>query len=109
MPPFESDLATLQVPRIATLATSPWPAWLWSTDATRILWTNAVGAAIFGAANTAECAEKRFEANDPSAAQIARLWSTLPSAEHERLARLRGFGAGLGGALMCNCSRIVFV
>jgi signal transduction histidine kinase len=107
MPPFESDLATLQVPRIATLATSPWPAWLWSTDATRILWTNAVGAAIFGAANTAECAEKRFEANDPSTAQIARLWSTLPSAEHERLARLRGFGAGLGGALMCNCSRIV--
>ncbi|HTV27654.1 MAG TPA: HAMP domain-containing sensor histidine kinase [Xanthobacteraceae bacterium] len=107
MPPFEFDLATLQVPRIATLATSPWPAWLWSADATRILWTNAVGAAIFGAANTPESAQKRFEADDPAAAQIARLWSTLPSAEHERLARLRGFGAGFGGALMCNCSRIV--
>ena len=107
MPPFESELAALQVPRIATLATSPWPAWLWSTDAARILWTNAVGAAIFGAANTTECSEQRFDANDPSAAQIARLWATLPSADQERLARLRGFGTSFGGALMCVCSRTV--
>src|SRR6202050_465498 len=107
MPLLESELAALQIPRIAALATSPWPAWLWSADAARILWTNAVGAAIFGAANTAECSEKRFDAKDPSAAQIARLWATLPSADQERLARLRGFGASFGVALMCTYSRIV--
>ena len=33
--PFRVGLATLQIPQIAALATSPWPAWLWSTDATR--------------------------------------------------------------------------
>jgi signal transduction histidine kinase len=106
MPLIESELATLQIPRIAALATSPWPAWLWSIDATRILWTNAVGAAIFGAANPAKCGNARFNAGDPSAVQILRLSATLPSAGLERLARLRGFGAGFGGALTCACSRI---
>jgi signal transduction histidine kinase len=106
MPFFESDLAPLQNPRIAALATSPWPAWLWNTDATHILWSNAVGAAIFGAANTAEIRNTRFGAGDPSAVQILRLSNTLPSSGQERLARLRGFGAGFGGALMCACSRI---
>jgi signal transduction histidine kinase len=106
MPFFESDLAPLQNPRIAALATGPWPAWLWNTDATRILWSNAVGAAIFGAANTAEIRNTRFGAGDPSAVQILRLSSTLPSSGQERLARLRGFGADFGGALMCACSRI---
>jgi signal transduction histidine kinase len=107
MPFIESELATLQIPRIAVLATSPWPAWLWSTDATRILWANAVGAAIFGAANRAELGNARFAASDPSTAQILRLSATLPSAgQQDRLARLRGFGAGFGGALMCACSRI---
>jgi signal transduction histidine kinase len=106
MPFFESDLAPLQNPRIAALATSPWPAWLWNTDATHILWSNAVGAAIFGAANTAEIRNARFGATDPSAVQILRLSATLPSPGQERLARLRGFGAGFGGALMCSCSRI---
>jgi signal transduction histidine kinase len=106
MPFFESDLAPLQNPRIAALATSPWPAWLWNTDATHILWSNAVGAAIFGAANTAEMRNARFGATDPSAVQILRLSSTLPSSGQEQLARLRGFGAGFGGALMCACSRI---
>jgi signal transduction histidine kinase len=105
MPFFESELAALRVPRIAALATSPWPAWLWSADASRILWANAVGAAIFGTANATECSEKRFDAKDPSAAQIARLLATLPPAGQERLARLRGFGAGFGGALMCAFSR----
>ncbi len=106
MPLLESELATLQIPQIAALATSPWPAWLWSTDATRILWSNAVGSAIFGSANAAESGNTRFGASDPSAVQILRLSATLPSSGQERLARLRGFGAGFGGALMCACSRI---
>jgi signal transduction histidine kinase len=106
MPFIDSGLATLQIPRIAALATSPLPAWLWSADATRIVWSNAVGAAIFGAANAAEFGNTRFSAGDPSAVQILRLSATLPSSGQEHLARLRGFGAGIGGALMCACSRI---
>jgi signal transduction histidine kinase len=106
MPFLDSELATLQIPQIAELATSPWPAWLWSTDATRILWSNAVGAAIFGAANAAEVGNARFNVGDVSTVQILRLSATLPSPGQERLARLRGFGASFGGALMCACSRI---
>jgi signal transduction histidine kinase len=107
MPRVEAELLVpLQIPRLAALATSPWPAWLWSADASRILWANAVGAAIFGAADTAEIGNARFGAGNPSAAQIARLAATLPSTAQERLERLRGFGAGFGRALMCACSRI---
>ena len=58
---------------LAALATSAWPAWLWSVDGSQMLWANAVGAAIFGAATTAACAQRRFDASDASAAQIIRL------------------------------------
>ena len=107
MPMVENELALLRHPRIAALATSPWPAWLWSIDGTQIMWANAVGAAIFGAATSAECGQRRFDARNTSAAQIPRLAATLPSAAQERLERLRGFGAGFGRALTCACSRIV--
>jgi len=103
----ERELALLRHPRLAALATSAWPAWLWSADGSRMLWTNAVGAAIFGAATTAGCQPRRFAASDASAAQIIRLAATLPSGAQERLERLRGFGAGFGRALTCICSRIV--
>jgi PAS domain S-box-containing protein len=39
--------------------------------------------------------------------QIARIAATLPQGAGPRLERLRGFGAGLGRALMCACSRVV--
>ena len=107
MPIVESEFAPLRNPRLAALATSAWPAWLWSADASRILWANAVGAAIFGAANTTESGKLRFAARDASASQIIRLAATLPSAPQERLERLRGFGAGFGRGLTCACSRIV--
>ena len=103
----ESELALLRDPRLAALATSPWPAWLWSTDASRMLWANAAGAALFGAADTRECVQRRFDSNNPAAAQIIRLAATLPSAGPPRLERLRGFGLGLGRALTCACSRLV--
>src|ERR1700678_886310 len=86
-------------------ATSASPAWLWSADGSRILWANAVGAAIFGAANTAELANQRFEAKQPAAAEIVRLAGTLPSTGQARLERLRGFGASFGRTLTCVCSR----
>jgi signal transduction histidine kinase len=103
----ESELALLRDPRLAALATSPWPAWLWSADASRLLWANAAGAALFGAADTRQCVERRFDAKNPAAAQIVRLAATLPSAGPPRLERLRGFGLGFGRALTCACSRLV--
>src|SRR5262249_42572633 len=72
-----SHLAFLRDPRLAALATSATPAWLWSTDATRILWANPVGAAIFGAGPPAALAARRFDPKDQAAAQIARLLGTL--------------------------------
>ena len=103
----ESELALLRDPRLAATATSPWPAWLWSADASRMLWANAAGAALFGAADTRECVQRRFDSNNPAAAQIVRLAATLPSAGPPRLERLRGLGLGLGRALTCACSRLV--
>src|SRR5258708_33367511 len=47
-------------PRLAVHATSPLPAWLWSTDGSRVLWANPVGARSFGAANSSVLARKTF-------------------------------------------------
>jgi signal transduction histidine kinase len=103
----ESELALLRDPRLAALATSAWPVWLWSADASRVLWANAAGAALFGAADTRECVQRSFDTKNPAAAQIVRLAATLPSAGPPRLERLRGFGLGFGRALTCACSRLV--
>ncbi len=58
MPIVESEFAPLRDPRIAAQlmdhALGSSPAWLWSTDGSRILWANAVAAAIFGAADAVE-------------------------------------------------------
>ena len=110
MPIVESEFAaTPRDPRLtaqlADHATSATPAWLWSTDGSRILWANAVGAAIFAATNTSEYATRRFDSRHPAAAEIARLAATLPPAGQPRLERLRGFGASFGRALTCLCSR----
>ena len=96
----------LRDPRLAAHALSPTPAWLWSADATRILWANPNGAAIMQAASPAALEALRFDPTQPSAAQIARLSGTLPNGAMPRLERLRGFGAGIGGTLTCICSRI---
>ena len=111
MPLVESVLAPLRDPQLAAKlaahATGPAPAWLWSTDGSRIIWANAVGAAIFGAADAGECQERRFGAKDATAAQIVRLAATLPTSGQPRLERLRGFGADFGRALTCVCSRLI--
>jgi len=101
-----SHLAFLRDPRLAALATSATPAWLWSTDATRILWANPVGAAVFGAASPAALAARRLDPKDQAAAQVARLLGTLRLGGGARLERLRGFGSGLWRALLCSCSRV---
>ena len=103
----EKTLALSGHPRLAPLATSAWPAWLWSIDGSHMLWANAVGAAIFGAETVAACTQRRFDVGDSLARQIVGLAATLPATGQERLERLRGFGASFGRPLTCTCSRIV--
>src|SRR5580700_4276125 len=78
-------------PRLAVHATSPLPAWLWSTDGTRVLWANPVGARVFGAANGASLSRKTFGPADSHRRQVARLSHRLPPTGAIRLERLRGF------------------
>ena len=59
MTSVESELALWRDPRLAALAISASPAWLWSADATRILWANAAGSALFGAADVRVLAARR--------------------------------------------------
>jgi signal transduction histidine kinase len=106
MTSVESELALLRDPRLAALATSALPAWLWSADASQIVWANAVGAALFGAADIISLATRRFDVKNPAAAQIIRLAATLPTGGPARLERLRGFGLGFGRALTCACARL---
>jgi PAS domain S-box-containing protein len=102
---FQSDW--LSDPRLSAHALSPTPVWLWNADASRILWGNPTAAAIFDTTSPAALSALRFEPSQVTAAQIARLAGTLPQGGAPRLERLRGFGAGLGGPLVCLCSRIV--
>jgi PAS domain S-box-containing protein len=97
----EFQLRGVADPRLAVHATSHLPAWLWSTDGTRILWANPVGANLFGAAKT-------FGPADPHRRQVAQLAGRLPSTGATRLERLRGFGAALGTMATCACARLDF-
>jgi PAS domain-containing protein len=104
----EFQLRGVGDPRLAVHATSPLPAWLWSTDGTRILWANPVGARVFGAANGAVLAGKIFGPADPHRRQVAQLAGRLPVTGAIRLERLRGFGASLGTLVTCGCARLDF-
>src|SRR5215468_5970969 len=95
-------------PRLAVHATSPYPAWLWSIDGTRVLWSNPAGARVFGAADAAELAGRTFGPADWHRRQVAQLKWRLPSSGAVRLERLRGFGASLGTLMTCACARLEF-
>jgi PAS domain S-box-containing protein len=103
----EFQFACLSDQRLAAHALSPTPVWLWSADATRVLWANAVAAAIFDADSPGALAAMSFAPEHAAVAQIARMAGTLPQGGAPRLERLRGFGAGYGSTLVCLCSRIV--
>ena len=103
----EKKLALSGHQRLAPLATSAWPAWLWSVDGSHMLWANAVGAAVLGNETVAACTQRRFDVGEIPAQQIVRLAATLPAAGQDRLERLRGFGASFGRSLTCACSRIL--
>jgi PAS domain S-box-containing protein len=100
------DSIGLGDPRLMAHALSPMPAWLWSADATRVLWGNPPGAVIFGASTQDALDALRFDADDPSRIQVARLAESLSANDVWRLERLRGFGARIGGTLTCQCMRI---
>ena len=108
MNPAEFQLRGVSDPRLAPYATSALPAWLWSTDGTRILWANPVGAKLFGAAHGAALARKIFGPADSHRRQVARLAGRLPPTGAIRLERLRGFGAALGALVTCGCARLDF-
>ena len=107
MSEFGSQLAYLRDPRLTAHATSALPTWLWSADATRVLWANPVAAAIFNAPSSAALAGHVIDPKGTAALQIARLAASLPHGAGPRLERLRGFGARFGQALMCACSRVM--
>ncbi len=103
----EFQVRGLSDPRLAVHAASPVPAWLWSADGTRILWTNLAGARVFGA-DGAELESRNFGPADPHRRQIARLASRLPASGALRMERLRGFGVAPGMLGTCGCSRLDF-
>jgi PAS domain S-box-containing protein len=102
----EFQLRGLTDPQLSVHATSALPAWLWSTDGTRILWANPVGARLFGAANSFSLASRTFGPADAHRRQVAQLAGRLPQNGAIRLERLRGFGAPLGILMICGCARL---
>ena len=102
----ELELQALSDPRLAIHAAGSLPAWLWSADGSRVLWANAIGARVFGAANGTALIAKTFGPADPHRRQIAQLARRLPENGALRLERLRGFGAPLGTLATCGCARI---
>ena len=72
------QLSLLRDGRLAPLATSALPAWLWRPDGTRIVWANAAGVAVFGA-TFAAIGSRRCARGEPAADQIARIAASLPA------------------------------
>ncbi|AVT82998.1 PAS domain-containing protein [Rhodopseudomonas palustris] len=105
---WDFQLRGVDDPRLAVHATRTLPAWLWSTDGSRVLWANPVAARLFGAANAAELAGRSFRPADPHRRQVAQLAAKLPQNGATRLERLRGFGAPLGALVTCACTRLGF-
>ncbi len=102
----ELQLRGVGDPRLAVHATSASPAWLWSTDGSRIVWANPVGARLFGTTNGAVLTKKSFGPADSHRRQVAQLANRLPLNGAVRLERLRGFGGALGGLVTCACARL---
>ena len=108
MQTFEFRVRGPDDPRLAVHATSALPAWLWSADGIRILWSNPVGAPVFGAANSARLAARIFSPADAHRRQVAQLAHQLPPNGAIRLERLRGFGSVLNLLVTCACVRLEF-
>src|SRR5215470_1288763 len=99
-------LALMRDPRLSGLTGGALPAWLWAVDASRVIWANAVGAAMLGSATPRALSERRPGLGHPAAQQVARLAGVLPPNGATRMLRLRGFASGVGRLLTCSCARI---
>jgi hypothetical protein len=95
-------LALTRDPRVSPYAMSAIPAWLWAPDASRVLWANAAGAGVLGAATPEALTERIFQADEPVAADVARIAASLPHSGAAKLERLRGIGSNL----VCTISRV---
>ena len=104
----EFQLRGISDPRLAAHASSPLPAWLWSTDGAHVLWANPVGAQAFGATDGMSLSKRNFGPADMHRRQVAQLAGRLPPSGAIRLERLRGFGATLGMLITCFCARLEF-
>jgi signal transduction histidine kinase len=98
------NLVWLSHPRLAATAMSASPAWLWSIDATRLLWANPCGATMLDAPASAAIGADTYGSPGPAAVQVARLATTLRPDGATRFEQLRGLG--VGGVLTCACSCI---
>jgi signal transduction histidine kinase len=96
----------LRESRLAAFAAAAEPAWLWSTDAARVIWANAAGAALLGSATVHELTARSFAPGDRAASQVLRLAASLSADGAARLERLRGFGTGFLRPLTATCSRL---
>jgi hypothetical protein len=67
------QLGYLCDPHISAQAIAAMPAWLWSLDGTHVLWTNAVGAVVFGAQTPGALASRRFVPTHTLARHLVRL------------------------------------
>ena len=99
----ESFFSLTRDPRLSPYATSAVAAWLWAADGSRVLWANASGATLLGAASPLALTGRSFVGHELSA-QIGRIAAALPAAgaaqtEHRP-------GANGDAALACKCSRI---
>ena len=100
----ESFAELTRDPRLAPLATDATPAWLWTADGSRILWSNAAGAALFGETLPQALSDRRFDREHLAARDVARLADALAENHAPHSVELRGFGAGIGRATACRCS-----
>ena len=105
-------LSCLRDDRLAPLATSALPAWLWSTDATRVVWANPVGAAIFATPMSAapmseESTARGLEPGNPPPHRSHTSPQHCPSVRRPGSSACADFGAGVGRPLTCACSHIV--
>lgn len=79
------------------------PAWLFSSDGSRLVFANATGAALLGYARARDAAGTTVPAE--LGVQIARSAANLNAEGRPRLERLRGLGA-FGRPLTCSFARI---
>jgi PAS domain S-box-containing protein len=91
--------------RLAPLAFAAAPAWLWTIDGARLVWTNAAGAAVLGADTPAGLIGQLAERVSPAAREVARLAGSLPASGAVHLARVRGLVSGLSRPLTCSVLR----